>query len=89
MIGGLTTESETDTETRVPILGDVPILGRLFRHDSTSHEQRSLLVFLRPTVVRSDEEREAVLRRELRIRRDGLQREFEALIGPEAPREGP
>jgi type IV pilus assembly protein PilQ len=83
VIGGLTTEAETGTETRVPILGDIPILGRLFRHDAKSHEQRSLLVFIRPTVVRSDGEREAILRRELNIRRDGLKHELERLIGPE------
>jgi general secretion pathway protein D len=87
VIGGLTTESETETESRVPLLGDIPILGRLFRHDSKSHEQRSLLVFLRPTVVRSDREREAILRRELSIRRDGLQSEFERLVEPEEAEE--
>ena len=83
VIGGLTTESETETETRVPLLGEIPILGELFKHDAKSHEQRSLLVFIRPTVVRSDGEREAILRRELNIRRDGLQDELQRLIEPE------
>jgi general secretion pathway protein D len=93
VIGGLTieseseSESETEMETRVPLLGEIPILGRLFRHDAKSHEQRSLLVFLRPTVVRSDRERESLLRRELNTRRDGLQHELQGLIGPEGAEE--
>jgi type IV pilus assembly protein PilQ len=80
VIGGLTTETEARTETRVPILGDIPILGRLFRHESKSTEQRSLLIFLRPTLVRSDRDREALLQREFSARRMGLRKELEALI---------
>lgn len=80
VIGGLTTETEARTETRVPILGDIPILGRLFRHESKSTEQRSLLIFLRPTLVRSDTDREALLQREFSARRVGLRKELEALI---------
>lgn len=80
VIGGLTTETEARTETRIPILGDIPILGRLFRHESKSTEQRSLLIFLRPTLVRSDRDREALLQREFSARRMGLRKELEALI---------
>jgi len=80
VIGGLTTETESNSETRLPILGDVPILGRLFRHEAKSRDQRSLLIFLRPTLVRSSADREAVLRREFTTRREGLRRELDLLL---------
>ena len=83
VIGGLTTETESKGETKIPVLGDLPFLGRLFRHESESHDQRSLLVFLRPTLVRSDDDREAIIRREFLTRREGLKRELDSLLDPE------
>jgi len=83
VIGGLTTETDTKGESKIPVLGDLPFLGRLFRHDSESHERRSLLVFLRPTLIRSNTDREAIMRREFLTRREGLKRELDSLLGPE------
>ena len=83
VIGGLTTETESKGQSKVPVLGDLPFLGRLFTHDSESHDQRSLLVFLRPTLVRSDVDREALMRREFLTRREGLRQELDSLLGPE------
>jgi type IV pilus assembly protein PilQ len=83
VIGGLTTETDSRGESKIPVLGDIPILGRLFRHDSKSRDQRSLLVFLRPTLIRSDVDREAIMRREFLTRREGLKREFDSLLEPE------
>jgi len=40
----------------VPLLGDIPGLGRLFRSDRNTRTKRNLLVFLRPTVLRNDDE---------------------------------
>ena len=82
VIGGLTTETDSKGESKVPVLGDLPFLGRLFSHDTESHNQRSLLVFLRPTLVRSDMDREAIMRREFLTRREGLRRELDSLLDP-------
>ncbi len=51
VIGGLRSVSLTDDATRVPVLGDVPLLGRLFRSTSKDHRQREFLIFLTPTIV--------------------------------------
>lgn len=52
VIGGLIQEKETITKTQVPLLGSIPIIGRLFRHDSKGKEKINLLVFLTPTIIR-------------------------------------
>jgi len=54
VLGGLIQDDLTDTIKKVPLLGDIPFLGRLFRSDSKTRTKRNLLVFLRPTVIRND-----------------------------------
>ena len=53
-IGGLIQETISDTEDKVPLLGDLPLVGWLFRHQVKSREKTNLLVFLKPTIVRDD-----------------------------------
>ena len=55
VLGGLIKDDVTTTEERVPLLGDIPFLGRLFRNDSVSYQKTNLLVFIRSTVIRDDE----------------------------------
>ena len=55
IIGGLIRDKETDNQSRVPILGSIPVLGFLFRSKTTLVEKQNLLVFLRPTVLGSKE----------------------------------
>jgi general secretion pathway protein D len=52
VLGGLIQDDITTTDSKVPLLGDIPLLGRLFRSTKDSHVKRNLMVFLRPTVVR-------------------------------------
>lgn len=52
VLGGLIQEDEQLRVSKVPVLGDVPLLGRAFRYDDTSSTRTNLMVFLRPTVVR-------------------------------------
>lgn len=52
VLGGLIQDDVTQTDSKVPLLGDIPLLGRLFRSSQDSHIKRNLMVFLRPTVVR-------------------------------------
>ena len=51
VLGGLIQDDVRRTETKVPILGDIPLLGILFRSTSDSREKRNLIVFLRPTIL--------------------------------------
>lgn len=55
VLGGLVQDDASQTKKKVPLLGDIPVLGRLFRADSNRHEKRNLLVFLKPTIVRSSD----------------------------------
>lgn len=52
VLGGLIDESLVDGEQSVPVLGDVPVLGNLFRYGKTKKKKTNLMVFLRPTIVR-------------------------------------
>jgi len=52
VLGGLIQDDITTSVRKVPLLGDIPWLGRLFRTESEDRDKRSLLVFLRPTVLR-------------------------------------
>lgn len=52
ILGGLIQEEVTDSESKVPLLGDIPILGFLFRTQSTTKTKANLMVFLRPSILR-------------------------------------
>ncbi len=54
VLGGLISENRVDTIDRVPGLGDIPGLGRLFRYDGESTEKRNLMIFLYPRIVRTN-----------------------------------
>jgi general secretion pathway protein D len=51
VLGGLISDDIVETESKVPLLGDIPLLGWLFKSKSTQHVKRNLMVFLRPTIV--------------------------------------
>jgi general secretion pathway protein D len=53
VLGGLIEDRFEDTSSKVPLLGDIPIIGSLFRSESRSKRRTNLLVFLRPIVMRS------------------------------------
>ncbi|MGQ9426926.1 type II secretion system secretin GspD [Gilvimarinus sp. F26214L] len=55
VLGGLIKDNVIQSETRVPLLGSIPILGHLFRSQSTSVQKTNLLVFIRPTILRDDD----------------------------------
>lgn len=52
VLGGLIDDQMVETRDKVPGLGDIPGLGRLFRYDTARMEKRNLMVFLRPVIVR-------------------------------------
>ncbi len=53
VLGGLLQDDEQIDISKVPILGDVPIVGRLFRSEGKSRKKTNLMVFLRPTIIRN------------------------------------
>ena len=51
VIGGIYLEEEHNSVTKVPLLGDIPFVGALFRTTNRSTDQRELLVFITPRIV--------------------------------------
>ncbi|MCG8373397.1 MAG: type II and III secretion system protein, partial [Balneolales bacterium] len=54
ILGGLIQESESEIINKVPILGNIPLLGRLFRNRSTTFEKAELIIFITPHVFYGD-----------------------------------
>jgi general secretion pathway protein D len=52
VLGGLMSDTVTESEDRVPGLGAIPIIGNLFKSRSGSREKKNLLVFIRPSIMR-------------------------------------
>jgi len=56
VLGGLIEDTESNSMEKVPGLGNLPVLGYLFRYQSKRRSKTNLMVFLRPTVIRSNEQ---------------------------------
>jgi general secretion pathway protein D len=65
VLGGLMKDSETETVTKVPLLGDIPIIGWLFKSKSTTQEKTNLVVFLTPKIIRTPDDQKAVLNKKI------------------------
>ena len=51
VLGGVFEQDDSYSETKVPLLGDIPVLGALFRQKTTDRQSRELLVFVTPKIV--------------------------------------
>lgn len=56
VLGGLIKDDLVETEQKVPLLGDIPLLGALFRYTSVKKVKNNLMVFLRPTILRTQQD---------------------------------
>lgn len=91
MLGGLIRDAVQESQSKVPFLGDIPIIGWLFRSSGEIHVKQNLIVFLKPTVVLNKEENSAILRRKYdgiyevdlseRIGEDGIDRRLQMIFG--------
>ena len=81
ILGGLIDEDVQESVQKVPLLGDIPIIGHLFKSTSNTKRKRNLMVFLRPTIVRdgklmndlSKEKYNFIRALELQKKEDGLE----------------
>ena len=55
VLGGLVQDQVTGTQEKVPVLGDIPLIGGLFRYESRRNQKTNLMVFLRPFIVRDED----------------------------------
>lgn len=60
IIGGIIEDNKTETINKVPILGSVPFIGKLFQREETNSEKTELMVFITPHIVRGPEEADDV-----------------------------
>jgi type IV pilus assembly protein PilQ len=80
VVGGLSTDIDIDAVRKIPLLGDIPIIGWLFKNEQQTKERRNLLVFLSPQIVRTSSDTQDILERELDRRRAIYQDQFDRLL---------
>jgi general secretion pathway protein D len=51
VLGGLITENVVKIKDKIPVLGDLPILGRAFRSESSASTKKNLMIFVTPTII--------------------------------------
>jgi type IV pilus assembly protein PilQ len=89
IIGGLLQDTDTLTVNKVPLLGDIPVLGYLFRDERTDKQKANLIIFLTPTIVRDSQQMRDVVVNELRNRQNRIEEELNDIYGgvgtPPAP----
>ncbi|WP_205663235.1 type II secretion system secretin GspD [Alteromonas facilis] len=80
VLGGLIDEDVQESVSKVPLLGDIPFLGHLFKTTSTSKRKRNLMVFIRPKIVRDGVTMNEISHRKYNfIRAQQLQRQSEGV----------
>ncbi|KQN81447.1 type II secretion system protein GspD [Sphingomonas sp. Leaf67] len=89
VLGGLTSDDYQRVRSQVPVLGDIPILGELFKGRNERREKRTLFVFLKPTILRDGADAAAAARsRYDRLRQEEVLQgdKRSLLLNPPAPR---
>ncbi len=64
VIGGLIRDNLTTAESKVPFLGDIPILGWLFKYKTTKIEKTNLMIFITPYIIKNEHDAEEITRRQ-------------------------
>ncbi|MEZ0392737.1 MAG: type II secretion system secretin GspD [Pseudobdellovibrionaceae bacterium] len=73
VLGGLMKEDDVENITKVPLLGDIPILGWLFKSRATSKEKTNMLIFLTPKIVRTANDANSLLGQKIDQRQKYIQ----------------
>ncbi|MBL9110735.1 MAG: type II secretion system secretin GspD, partial [Myxococcales bacterium] len=76
VIGGLIRNVVGRSEEKVPVLGDIPVLGALFRRRTNQNEKRNLILILTPYIIRSQQDLRTVFERKMQERQEFLDRYF-------------
>ncbi|MFT3921150.1 MAG: type II secretion system secretin GspD [Myxococcales bacterium] len=76
VIGGLMRDQVNRSQKKIPLLGDIPLIGALFRKTSTTKSKSNLLLFLTPYIVRTQADLRAIYERKMRERQEFLDRYF-------------
>jgi general secretion pathway protein D len=76
VIGGLMRDTKSIQHTKIPVLGDLPVLGVLFRNSDTTTAKTNLLLILTPYVIQSQEDLRKIFTRKMHERQEFLDRYF-------------
>ncbi len=91
VLGGLIDEQESENNQSIPLLGDLPLIGFLFRFDTERSTKRNLMIFIKPTILRDELDREHVTSgkynfiraQQIRMRDEGsLESSKGSILGP-------
>lgn len=74
VLGGLMSDSENEEMTKVPVLGDIPIIGWLFKSKSVEKRKSNLVMFLTPRIIRSQQDSSVIVSEKLNERIDFIQK---------------
>jgi general secretion pathway protein D len=74
VLGGLVASTDSESETKIPILGDLPIIGALFRSRTKTTRRTNLLIFLTPHIIDDEDDMHEVLRVKEAQRQEFLRR---------------
>lgn len=70
VLGGLISSQDSKVVSKVPLLGDIPLLGHLFRNQSTQKTKKDLMIFLRPIIIRNDQQADQLTNNKYDFMRD-------------------
>ncbi|MFP6685842.1 MAG: type II secretion system protein GspD, partial [Polyangiaceae bacterium] len=76
VIGGLVREGQVNGETKIPILGDIPVLGAFFRQTQKKTQKTNLLLILTPHIIRNQNDLRRIFERKMQERQEFLDRYF-------------
>lgn len=76
VIGGLIRNVTSRAEEKIPVLGDIPVLGALFRKRTNTNEKRNLVLVMTPYIIRNQQDLRTVFERKMQERQEYLDRYF-------------
>jgi general secretion pathway protein D len=76
VIGGLMRDEYVTSREKIPVLGDLPVLGALFRHSNTTKRKANLLLVLTPHVIRDQTDLRRIFERKMQERQEFIDRYF-------------
>ncbi len=85
ILGGLSTDTDTETVSEVPFFSDIPLLGWFFQHKTRTRDKQVLWVFVTPTVVRSSSDQQRLLEREVLRRQDAYGERLQQILYGDDP----
>mgnify|MGYP003683705709 CR=1 FL=1 len=74
VLGGLMEDEDSVTESKIPLLGDIPVLGWLFKNTTTTKSKKNLVVFLTPNIIRNTSDHRKILNEKLTDRIDWIKK---------------